>query len=60
MEDGNGMQATLLRHDEEVEEGDLKGRIWDESRRIWRVALPSVISRVCTFGTINTIIYRPY
>ncbi|KAJ0739774.1 putative multi antimicrobial extrusion protein [Helianthus annuus] len=52
MEDGNGMQATLLRYDEEVEEGDLKGRIWDESRRIWRVALPSVISRVCTFGTI--------
>ncbi|MFS7942461.1 putative multi antimicrobial extrusion protein [Helianthus anomalus] len=52
MEDGNGMQATLLRHDEEVEEGDLKGRIRDESRRIWRVALPSVISRVCTFGTI--------
>ncbi|KAF5801094.1 putative multi antimicrobial extrusion protein [Helianthus annuus] len=52
MEDGNGMQATLLRHDEDVEEGDLKGRIWDESRRIWRVALPSVISRICTFGTI--------
>ncbi|KAI7748424.1 hypothetical protein M8C21_007582 [Ambrosia artemisiifolia] len=49
MEDG--IQATLLRHEKE-EEGDLKGRIWDESRKIWRVALPGVISRVCTFGTI--------
>ncbi|CAI9292370.1 unnamed protein product [Lactuca saligna] len=45
------IQATLLRRDD-VEEGDLKGRIWDESRKIWRVALPGVISRVCAFGTI--------
>ncbi|XP_076956255.1 protein DETOXIFICATION 24-like [Bidens hawaiensis] len=46
------IQTKLLRGNEEEEEGDLKGRIWDESRKIWRVALPGVISRVCAFGTI--------
>lgn len=45
----NEVQAKLLGREEE---GDLKGRIWDESRKIWRVALPGVISRVCAFGTI--------
>ncbi|KAJ0736845.1 putative multi antimicrobial extrusion protein [Helianthus annuus] len=48
----NGIQATLLRREEEEEEGDLKGSIWDELRKIWRVALPGVISRVCGFGTL--------
>lgn len=48
----DGIQTKLLRRDEEEEEGDMKGRIWDESRKIWRVALPGVISRVCAFGTI--------
>ncbi|KAI3800854.1 hypothetical protein L1987_28953 [Smallanthus sonchifolius] len=42
------IQAKLL----QKEEGDLKGRIWDESKKIWRVALPGIISRVCAFGTI--------
>ncbi|KAI3796525.1 hypothetical protein L1987_39198 [Smallanthus sonchifolius] len=45
------METKLLRHEEE-EEGDLKQRIWDESKKIWRVALPSIISRVSAFGTI--------
>lgn len=48
----NEIQTKLLRREEEEEEGDLKGRIWDESKKIWRVALPGVISRVCAFGTI--------
>lgn len=34
------------------EEGDLKARILEESNKIWRVAMPSVISRVSSFGTI--------
>lgn len=34
------------------EEGDLKGRIVEESKKIWRVAAPSVISRVSSFGAI--------
>ncbi|PWA60618.1 Multi antimicrobial extrusion protein [Artemisia annua] len=46
----DGVETKLLRH--EKEEGDLKERIWDESKKIWRVALPGVISRVCAFGTI--------
>ncbi|KAK9051462.1 hypothetical protein SSX86_028089 [Deinandra increscens subsp. villosa] len=50
----DGMETTkLLRHEEEEEdEGDLKRRIWIESKKIWRVALPSLISRVSAFGTI--------
>ncbi|KAI3719372.1 hypothetical protein L6452_20269 [Arctium lappa] len=47
----NGIKTKLLRQEEE-EEGDLKERIWVESKKIWRVALPGVISRVCAFGTI--------
>ncbi|KAI7749936.1 hypothetical protein M8C21_024886 [Ambrosia artemisiifolia] len=47
----DGMETKLLRHEEE-EEGDLKQRIWVESKKIWRVALPGVISRVCAFGTL--------
>nr|GEV27569.1 protein DETOXIFICATION 24-like [Tanacetum cinerariifolium] len=46
----DGVETKLLRREEE--EGDLKERIWDESKKIWRVALPGVISRVCAFGTI--------
>ncbi|KZV48781.1 protein TRANSPARENT TESTA 12-like [Dorcoceras hygrometricum] len=34
------------------EKGDLKGRVCQESKKIWRVALPSVISRVASFGTL--------
>ncbi|KAL6530632.1 hypothetical protein OROMI_028521 [Orobanche minor] len=32
--------------------GDLKGRVCEESKKIWRVALPSVISRVTSFGCV--------
>ncbi|KAJ0837152.1 putative multi antimicrobial extrusion protein [Helianthus annuus] len=46
----DGIDTKLLRRKEE--EGDLKQRIWVESKKIWRVALPGVISRVCAFGTI--------
>ncbi|KAJ9563900.1 hypothetical protein OSB04_009060 [Centaurea solstitialis] len=47
----DGIKLKLLRQ-EEQEEGDLKQRIWVESKKVWRVALPSVISRVCAFGTL--------
>lgn len=45
------MQEGLLRPEVE-EEGDLKLRIWEESKKIWRVALPGILSRVAAFGTI--------
>ncbi|KAM0004188.1 hypothetical protein Hdeb2414_s0252g00848201 [Helianthus debilis subsp. tardiflorus] len=48
----NGIETTLLLRHEEEEEDDLTQRIWEESKKIWRVALPAVISRVCGFGTI--------
>ncbi|XP_023772739.1 protein DETOXIFICATION 24 [Lactuca sativa] len=48
----NEIQRKLLRHGEEETEGDLKKRVWIESKKIWRVALPSMISRVCAFGTL--------
>ncbi|KAI3796523.1 hypothetical protein L1987_39196 [Smallanthus sonchifolius] len=47
----DGIETQLLRYEEEVE-GNMKRRIWDESKKVWRVALPSVISRLCAFGTI--------
>ncbi|KAL2232897.1 UNVERIFIED_CONTAM: Protein DETOXIFICATION 24, partial [Sesamum indicum] len=45
------MQERLLSTAAE-EKSDLKGRIWEESKKIWRVALPGVIARVASFGTI--------
>ncbi|KAL0383348.1 UNVERIFIED_CONTAM: protein DETOXIFICATION 24 [Sesamum calycinum] len=52
---GQGMdssiQETLLSTEVE-QKGDLKGRIFEESKKIWRVALPSIVSRVTSFGTI--------
>ncbi|CAA0837373.1 MATE efflux family protein [Striga hermonthica] len=44
----NGLQEGLLGS----ESTDLKGRICDESKKIWRVALPTVISRVTSFGCV--------
>lgn len=47
------MQQRLLAPKvQEQEEGDLKLRVWEESKKIWRVALPGVLSRVAAFGTI--------
>ncbi|KAA8519022.1 hypothetical protein F0562_016204 [Nyssa sinensis] len=37
----------------EVEDGsNLKGRIWTESKKIWRVAFPGILARVTAFGII--------
>ncbi|KAJ6296815.1 hypothetical protein OIU78_022523 [Salix suchowensis] len=29
---------------------DLKGRVWEESKKIWRVGFPSMLARVSQFG----------
>ncbi|GFP82106.1 protein transparent testa 12 [Phtheirospermum japonicum] len=47
----NEMQERLLSSGAK-DEGDLKVRVCDESKKIWRVALPSVISRVTSFGCV--------
>lgn len=47
----NGVEGRLL--DSQIEKvDDLEGRIYDESKKIWRVALPGVLSRVASFGSI--------
>lgn len=45
------MQTKLIQQGQE-DDSDLKRRIWVESKKIWRVALPGIIARVCAFGTI--------
>ncbi|KAL8467716.1 hypothetical protein ACS0TY_031095 [Phlomoides rotata] len=47
------IQETLLdpTRSEQISD-DLKDKIYEESKKIWRVALPSVISRVTSFGTL--------
>ncbi|KAL3533658.1 hypothetical protein ACH5RR_007179 [Cinchona calisaya] len=47
----NGLQERLLASGKE-EEGDLKVRISDESKKIWKVALPGILVRVSSFGSI--------
>ncbi|KAL0404703.1 UNVERIFIED_CONTAM: protein DETOXIFICATION 24, partial [Sesamum radiatum] len=47
----NSMEESLLSTAAE-ENSELKGRIWEESKKIWKVALPGIISRVSSFGKI--------
>nr|GMD01383.1 protein DETOXIFICATION 24-like [Ipomoea batatas]GMD85612.1 protein DETOXIFICATION 24-like [Ipomoea batatas]GME19685.1 protein DETOXIFICATION 24-like [Ipomoea batatas] len=48
----NGISERLLSSEVEKTNDDLKVRVYDESRKIWRVALPGVLSRVASFGSI--------
>lgn len=34
------------------EVSDLKDRVYDESKKIWRIALPGIIARVAAFGAL--------
>ncbi|CDP19066.1 unnamed protein product [Coffea canephora] len=47
----NGLQERLLSSGKE-EVVNLKGRIADESKKIWKVALPGILARVSSFGCI--------
>ncbi|KAM3738547.1 hypothetical protein ACB098_09G138300 [Castanea mollissima] len=47
----NAVEERLLGSEAEVPTG-LKRRIWVESKLIWRIALPSMLSRVTAFGMI--------
>ncbi|CAA0809784.1 UDP-Glycosyltransferase superfamily protein, partial [Striga hermonthica] len=52
--DDNGIEERLLLVSSNADKSatDLKARIYEESKKIWKVATPSVISRVASFGTI--------
>jgi len=44
-----GPEARLLvSQDENVE--DFKRRVWEESKRVWAIAFPSMLCRVTTYG----------
>lgn len=47
----DGLQENLLGPTSVSDVGS-KARICQESKKMWRVALPSIISRVSSFGTI--------
>ncbi|XP_042002857.1 protein DETOXIFICATION 24-like isoform X2 [Salvia splendens] len=51
MDEDNNIEERLLSFKEE-EGSNLKRRICSESKKIWRIATPGVISRVSSFGTI--------
>ncbi|XP_031096855.1 protein DETOXIFICATION 24-like [Ipomoea triloba] len=48
----NDISERLLSSEVQKTNDDLKARVYDESRKIWRVALPGVLSRVASFGSI--------
>ncbi|GFP82099.1 protein transparent testa 12 [Phtheirospermum japonicum] len=52
MDSNSTQERLLIRSPKAEEEGDLKGRVYEELKKIWRVAMPGVISRVSSFGTI--------
>jgi len=37
---------------EEFDREDLKKRVWNESKKLWRIAFPGIIARVTSFGMI--------
>uniref|UniRef100_A0A5B6YRB7 Protein DETOXIFICATION n=1 Tax=Davidia involucrata TaxID=16924 RepID=A0A5B6YRB7_DAVIN len=47
----NTMEERLLGSEAE-DVGDLKRRIWVESKKLWRVAFPGILARVSLFGII--------
>ncbi|KAL3632647.1 hypothetical protein CASFOL_025631 [Castilleja foliolosa] len=52
MDSNSTQESLLISSSKPEEEGDLKGRVYEELKKIWRVAMPGVISRVSSFGTI--------
>lgn len=47
----HGVHDKLL-SSEGREVADLKERVYDESKKIWRIALPGIIARVASFGAL--------
>ncbi|XVE90276.1 hypothetical protein DITRI_Ditri20bG0065500 [Diplodiscus trichospermus] len=47
----NNLEERFLTRQEE-DKSDLKRRVWDESKIVWRIAFPSMLSRVTSFGMV--------
>ena len=48
----NGIQERLLGNGEIEERSDLKRRVWNEVKLLWRIAFPSMLARVTSFGVL--------
>lgn len=44
------MEERLLRSEEKDHNNDLKGRIWEENKKIWKVGFPATLARVTQYG----------
>ncbi|KAK9290560.1 hypothetical protein L1049_008730 [Liquidambar formosana] len=47
----NRMEEPLL-GSEARNISDFKGRVWEESKKIWRIAFPAILARVTSFGIL--------
>ncbi|PIN20919.1 putative membrane protein, predicted efflux pump [Handroanthus impetiginosus] len=50
--ENDSVRESLLSTTSAEHKSELKGRIIEESKKIWRVALPSIVARVTSFGII--------
>ncbi|KAA3473161.1 protein TRANSPARENT TESTA 12-like [Gossypium australe] len=50
--DENLELRLIAEREEEEEKNDLKKRVWVETKKIWRIAFPSMLARVTSFGMI--------
>ncbi|CAH9079261.1 unnamed protein product [Cuscuta epithymum] len=48
----NGLGEKLLTSQVDKKDDDLKVKVYNESKKIWRVAFPGILSRVASFGSI--------
>lgn len=47
----NNIEERLLGSEVEGER-DLRAKIWEESKMTWRIAFPSILFRITSFGTL--------
>ncbi|KAJ0096113.1 hypothetical protein Patl1_16254 [Pistacia atlantica] len=47
----SNIEETLIIKSE-AEDGSLKGRVWMESKKIWKIAFPAILARMALFGVI--------
>ncbi|KAG8478793.1 hypothetical protein CXB51_028688 [Gossypium anomalum] len=46
------LELRLIAEREEEEKSDLKRRVWVETKKIWRIAFPTMLTRVTSYGMI--------